>query len=162
MSDQLSVFDMIELTYEPEPAPAAAPTLAPKTSPEELAAALRGELPMRGNYVHLGWHKGGEPHIQTVFSLQTSQVKNEILMKQETVYVVPVPLPEAWLKDPALHPKAREFEAFQLMSLGFLIKRPGWEVLADHPETEQWKIGNCLCAGCGWLRDECKCEVKIV
>lgn len=170
MSDQLSVFDLLDATYEPEP-PKPEPTLAPKMTPEETRAVFRGDLPMQANYVHLGWHKGNpDKHQKTVFSAQTSQVDaGESIRKQQTVYVVPVPLPEAWLKDPAMHPKALEYETAVLLGMGFMIRRNGpgkwdeWEIndnCIDEGLSSNWKVENCLCPGCRWLKDECKCEVN--
>lgn len=168
MSDQLSVFDLLGSTFEPEP-PKPEPTLAPKMTPEELGAVFAGELPMRASYVKLGWHKGNpSSHQKTVFSVQTSQVMpGDALKNQQIVYVVPVPLPDAWLKDPALHLKALEYETAALLGLGFVIRRKGpgkwdeWDVLADRLDTDRWKVENCLCPGCQWLKEECKCEGKV-
>lgn len=166
--EQLNVFDLFDEDPPPIPAPAPRPP-APKPVPaptpvvsdEELAAGRL--MKMRPNFVKLGWNAGTNKNI---FSVQTGQVQHgEEFRSQKTEYLIPVPLPEDWMKDPAQHFKARELEKQILAENGFSIGRTTagnqtWEVI-NEALAARWKTETCLCQDCRWLATDCHCQVRI-
>ena len=160
MEDNFNIFDLLDdgITTAPVELEPTAPVL----TDQEIADYRVGTLPIRCSYVRLGWHTGGRARKQTVFSGRDGRIiPNEASYLSKTEYVVPIPVPAAWLDDEALHAKAIRLEEVMLSETGLIVHfaKNEWDV-SDATRAEHWKVENCLCQKCLWLLAECKCKVE--
>lgn len=159
-TEQLDRIDQIIAQAEQEDA-------GPVITEEEIADYKAGKLPRRRNYLHLGIHRGASLHKQRACSTPESKVdRREARWNHKTLYVLPIPLPDAWLKDETLHPKAQALEILIAEELGFHVdRRTGksstWSVL-DQEKARRCAVEETHCFGCGWLHEECQCNAQPV
>ena len=126
----------------------------PLLSEQDVVDYATGVLPLRRNYLHLREYSSSDK--KDMFSSQSSFV--DMTRKYQTPYVILILLPAAWLKDPALHPKAQELEALLAERMGFSIDRKGSTWAITDVRAEEWRVDKRLCPKCHYLLEECKCS----